>query len=255
MDPENITFEYIGRNDFVLYQQKNGFRFGTDSVLLAWFAASFVRRNKNNTMLELGANCGGATMCAAARLDDVSIDAVEIMKTPCEILRKNIEANKISGRVRAFRADLRELPQELKSKMYDVVFANPPFFNSDRGPATDAGSSSTERLNGRFEENGGLDDFVRTASARCRTSGGHVVMIMHGDRLKDLMEAYLRYKLTPTKLLTVHPSPGKNASMILLAGKKGSPRAELKILPPLFLDNSDGRVNRIYEEEHTDCFI
>ena len=255
MDSENITFEYIGRKDFVLYQQKNGFRFGTDSVLLAWFAASFVRRGKAASMLELGAGCGGATMCAAARLDDVTIDAVEIMKTPDEIRLKNIDANKLSGRVRAFHTDLRQLPAELKSVMYDVVFANPPFFNSERGPATDSGASSEERLNGRFEENGGLDDCVRTAGARCRTSGGHVVMIMHGDRLKDLMESYLRNKITPTRLLTVHPAPGKNASMILLAGKKGSPKAELKILPPLFLDNSDGRVHRIYEEEHTDCFI
>lgn len=255
MDPENITFEYIGRKDFVLYQQKNGFRFGTDSVLLAWFAASFARPGKSALMLELGAGSGGATMCVAARQDDVKIDAVEIMKTPYEILRKNIEANKIGDRVRAFNADLRQLPEELRNIMYDVVFANPPFFSSDKGPATNASVSSEERLNGRFEENGGLDDFVRTAGSRCRTSGGHVVMIMHGDRLKDLMESYLRNKITPTRLLTVHPAPGKNASMVLLAGKKGSPRAELKILPPLFLDNSDGRVNRIYEEEHTDCFI
>ena len=96
-------------------------------------------------------------------------------------------------------------------------------------------------------EPGGSGRFVTVAQMR------EAIECIH--RLKDLMEAYLRYKLTPTRLLTVHPSPGKNASMILLAGKKGSPRAELKILPPLFLDNSDGRVNRIYEEEHTDCFI
>ena len=36
---DDLTTEDLGRKGFTLLQLKNGFRFGTDSVLLAWFAA------------------------------------------------------------------------------------------------------------------------------------------------------------------------------------------------------------------------
>ena len=72
-DENELTLDNIGRRDFVLYQQKNGFRLGTDSVLLAWFASSMVRKDKEGnyrraTFLELGSGCGGSSLCVAARL-------------------------------------------------------------------------------------------------------------------------------------------------------------------------------------------
>ena len=262
MDTEDLTLEDLGRRGYKMYQQKEGFRFGTDSVLLAWFAASFVRKGKACTALELGSGCGGASLCLAARSDDVSIDAVEIMEKPAEILEENIKLNGLSGRMRSFNCDIRELPSDIRSKQYDIVFMNPPFFNRGSGPAARA-EGDGERLAGRFEENGTAEDFISVAASRVRQSSGYIIMVMHGDRLPEIMSIYEKYRIKPVRLMTVHPFEDRNASMFLLAGKKGASGSDMKILPPLILNRRDGKdspvmseeLKRIYEEEHTDCFI
>ena len=261
-----FTKEDLGRAGFVLYQNEDGFRFGTDSVLLAWFASSFVRKNRKAPprFLELGAGCGPVTMLTAARVEDALIDAVEIQPGAVEAIEKNIGANDLKNRVRAFNADIRQLPAEVKSLQYDVVMFNPPFFQGEKGPRCKREGSNGERLSGRFEENGTLEDFVAAAASRVVQSTGHIVMIMHGLRLPDTLRAFDGCNVKPVALLNIHPLCDRNASSFLIAGKKGGSGTDMKILPPLVIGTrtEDGKgirdtemTTRIYEEEHTDCFI
>lgn len=249
-----------------MYQLKDGFKLGTDTVLLSWFAASFVSKAKANSangvkMLELGANCGGASLLALGRIRNSIVDSVEIMREPYHVSLMNVELNSLEDRYHPYIADVRDLPSEVRQKQYDVVFMNPPFFRREDGPAVPEEKSI--RLAGRFEENGTLSDFVRTASARVVPTSGYVVMVMHGDRLFETMSLYKEHGLTPTHLLNVHPMVDKSASMFLLAGKKGSKTKELKILPPLILNEKNDKgdiivtpqLTDIYEKEHTNCFI
>ncbi len=311
------TVEDLGRGGLRLRQLKDGFRFGTDSVLLAWFAASMVRRRKQPgagassgagettgmcsgagsetkaeytggksrpvRLLELGSGCGGAALLTLARTDEAAlmtlartegadlhacagtggthIDCVEIMERPFTVLENNIRDNGLENRMRAFRADIRQLPDEVRRNQYDVVFMNPPFFKRSQGQAVPEGKK--ERLAGRFEENGGLEDFVRTASARLVPSAGFAVMVMKCERMAETMELYLRHGLKPVRLMTVHDEVNKNASMFLIAGLKTSAEAELKVLPPLIMHQRDEnggiidtvKMTEIYNKEHTDCFI
>ena len=260
----DLTTEDLGRKGFTLLQLKDGFRFGTDSVLLAWFAAAFIRKGNNGDkrceMLELGSNCGAVSLCVAARYDNAYIDAVEIMPDECEVMRMNIKNNNVGNRMRAFNADIRELPSEVKAKQYDVVFMNPPFYSRKNGPAA---GRSEGRLNGRFEENGDLDDFMAVAASRVIPSSGHIVMVMHADRLGDVMTSMQKNNIKLTRLMNVHPFEDRNASMILAAGKKGASGSDVKILPPLIISKKTSggciinteKINDIYDKEHTDCFI
>lgn len=80
------------------------------------------------------------------------------------------------------------------------------------------------------------------------------------ERAPEVFLLYEKYKITPVRLLTVHANAGKPAFLALIAGKKGAPNAEFKVLAPLFI-NEEGssvltkRALHIYEEEHDDCFI
>lgn len=263
----DLTFDHIGRRDFVLYQQKKGFRFGTDSVLLAWFAASFARRSKDGSYkktsyLELGSGSGGASMCVAARLPDCTIDCLEIMESSCEVLNKNIEANRITDRVHAYNCDIRDLPAEIRQKQYDIVFSNPPFFSGDKGVRTDASLSSGERLAGRFEENGTAEDFLRVSKSRVIPSSGYIIMVMKADRLSEIMSLMDKYRISPAKLMNIHPLADRKASSFLIAGRIGGSNIRMEILPPLILNEEKdgniiqtGRMTEIYEGEHKDCFI
>ncbi|MBO4425616.1 MAG: methyltransferase [Clostridiales bacterium] len=261
----DLKIDDLGRNGFRLYQDDSIFKLGTASVLLAWFAASFIRQGHADKarMLELGSGIGSAAVCAAARLPVTKIDCIELQEKPFEILLKNIELNHTEDRMRAFNCDLRDLPAEVKSESYDVVFMNPPFFSDTRGPATDTGRNSQETLISRFGEDDCLEAFVSTASRRTRTSGGFTVMCMTAERLPESLECFARNGLAPSRLINVHSTANKDSFLSLLAGKKGAPNTDFRVLPPLILSETDGQGNNvrtaryaaIYEEEHKDCFI
>ncbi|MEE5990865.1 MAG: hypothetical protein V3G41_09315, partial [Lachnospiraceae bacterium] len=59
IEGENIVPEDLGRDGLKLLQHKDCYKLDTASVLLAWFAASFVRNGKPCEMLELGSGSGG----------------------------------------------------------------------------------------------------------------------------------------------------------------------------------------------------
>ena len=255
-----IVPEDLGRDGLKLLQHKDCYKLDTASVLLAWFAASFARMGKPCEMLELGSGTGGASLLASARCKNAHVDGVEIVELAYKVFCENIKLNCLESRVSAYNCDLRDLPSEVKNKAYDVVFMNPPFYDGTKGSVTDRTLKSEHEACARFSEQGGLEDFIRVQSLRTRTSGGFAVMCISPDRVPECFELYSKYKITPVRLLTVHANESKNAFLALIAGKKGSPNAEFKVLPPLFI-NEEGtgdltkRAIHIYEEEHTDCFI
>ncbi len=259
----DLAIDDLGRNGYKLYQAEDGFKLGTASVLLAWFASSFVRRNREDKtrMLELGSGIGSCAMCVAARLQKVKIDCIEIQQKPYEILVRNIELNNCNSRMRAYLAGIDSLPSEVKDISYDVVFMNPPFFSGMRGPRTDP--SSENKLVSRFESSNDLGDFISAASRRTRPSGGYVCMCMAASRLGECITLFGQNGLSPSRLMMCHSFEDKDAFLVLLAGKKGAPSCDLRVLPPLILNEWDKegnvvrtpRLTAIYEEEHKDCFI
>ena len=257
---ENVVPEDLGRGGLKLLQPENCYKLDTASVLLAWFAASFARKGKPCEMLELGSGTGGVALLASARCKNAHIDGVELVELPYKVFCENIRLNRLEDRISAYNCDLRDLPPELKNKAYDVVFMNPPFYDGTKGTATDTSVNSEHEAAARFAEQGVLEDFVRIQSLRTRTSGGFAVMCISPDRVPECFNLYSKYKITPVRLLTVHANAGKPAFLALIAGKKGAPHAEFKVLPPLFINEEEsGALTRqavhIYEEEHDDCFI
>ena len=265
MDNGEMTIEDLGRGGLKLYQPKDGFRYGTDTVLLAWFAASFLRRSASaikcpQRVLELGSGVGTATLLVQGRFPGILSDAVELEPIYADFLNRNILLNNLSSKVRGFNCDIRELPSDVKSIQYDVVMFNPPFFRIGSGPkTTDNGDG---KRGARHEENGTLNDFVKIASSRLIQSKGHLVLIMHASRLSDVYKCFDDNNVKMTHLMSVHPFADKNAEMVLVAGKKGASGSDVKVLPPLILNErtNDGiimsrRLTEIYGEEHRDCFI
>ena len=260
IEGENIVPESLGRGGLMLLQHKDCYKLDTASVLLAWFASSFVRMGKPCEMLELGSGTGGVSLLASARCKNAHIDGVEINELAYKVFCENIKLNNLADRIYAYNCDLRDLPASIKNKAYDVVFMNPPFYDGTKGSVTDASAKSAHEKAARFADSGVLEDFVRVQSLRTRTSGGYAVMCISPDRVPEVFSLYSKYKITPVRLLTVHANASKDAFLALIAGKKGAPNAEFKALAPLFI-NEEGssaltaRATHIYEEEHSDCFI
>ena len=260
IEGDNVVPEDLGRDGLLLLQHKDCYKLDSASVLLAWFAASFVRKGKPCEMLELGSGTGGVSLLVSTRCKNAHVDGVELVELAYKMFCENVKLNKLDERITPYHCDLRELPSDIKNKSYDVVFMNPPFYDGTRGSVTDTSIKSEHESKARFSEQGGLEDFVQAQSLRTRTSGGFSVMCISPDRVPEVFRLYEKYKITPVRLLTVHANCSKNAFLALIAGKKGAPNAEFKVLAPLMI-NEEGssdltrRALHIYEEEHDDCFI
>ena len=248
-----LTKEDLGREGFVLYQNKEGFRFGTDSVLLAWFAASLIPRKGPVRILELGSGCGGAAICLAARLKqlktDYRMDLIEIDPVSCEILDKNIKENKLQDKLTAYCTDIREMPDKIKNSQYDVVFANPPYFTEGSGER----SSDPRRNSARQGAEDTYVVFARAAASRLIPSTGLYAVVIDSAFSGKMSNSFLDAGINVSRLMPVFPNHKKDARIVLMAGRRRG-NEETKILPALYLDDKD-RMHEIYEEEHKDCFI
>ncbi len=246
MDESRLTPVDLGRRGFKMFQQKDGFRFGTDTVLLAWFTASHIREGQPKRVLEEGSNCGACSLLVAARRPKVHIDALEIDADACEVLRKNIELNGLKGDIEVFNGDVRDLPGPIREKQYDVVFMNPPFYKAGAGPASG--------VIGRDEVNGSLGDFIKAGSSRLVPSSGIMCIVMTARRTDEVMSLMLDSGIKPFNMICVHPDKNKNAQIVLVAGKKTISATQLEIMPPLVLNDKE-KMSEIYDKEQTDCFI
>jgi len=244
-----------------MYQPVKGFRFGTDTVLLAWFTASLIKPGRRLNVLELGAGSGAGSLLLWGRRPDLNITGVELDPGAKELFERNIEFNGLERKIRAALGDVRNLPEDIRQTQYDVVFMNPPFFNEQYGPK--ANSNNPGRVRGRYEEYGSLEDFLRAGASRVIPSGGMITVVMTAERAAETVSLMASAGIKPTHMMYVHPFMDKNAQMVLIAGKTGGSNPKLQVMPPLILNErfSDGSVNitnkltDIYGKEQTDCFI
>lgn len=242
------SIEDLGRAGFRLIQSRHGFRFGEDSTLLAYFASVEAHYKRNGTkVLELGTNCGAASILLAARRSDVRIDGVEINIQATEIFRRNIRLNQLEERVRAFAADLRDeeaLQSVIQKASYDLVFFNPPFYTPGHGPASTGRNARNERQEARYEVNGSTQDFIRAAE-KYLVPKGKMVMVHRVRRLPEVMAVMQAFRIEPQKLRFIHPRKEKAATLFMISGQKHANPGGFKVLPPLILYRSESE----YSEE------
>ncbi|MBO4687784.1 MAG: methyltransferase [Clostridiales bacterium] len=252
-DSEKETIEELGREGFRLIQSREGFRFGEDTVLLSWFVASNlrVRPSRPLRVLELGTNCGAASVLLAARRKDIRIDGVERQSESRAIFERNVVLNGLSDRVGSFLSDVRDLPTEdLPANQYDAVFMNPPFRSPEQGPVTSESIHGRALLEARFSMHGGVEEFLNCAR-KMLTSCGDLFLVDRAETLTGVMEACLKNHLIPKRITFVHPYADREATLFLLSARKGGKVPGTVITPPLILRDSEGgyteQWKKIYE--------
>lgn len=219
---ENIT----------LLQKKNGLTFGTDAFLLS----AFCRGNAKGAAADFGCGTGIIALLLAARRRYRHIFAVEVQESFAVITAKNIEKNGFSHTVTPLFADIRTLTPKNFGQELDVVIANPPYLKRDCGFA----SPHAEKQIARHEEAGGIAEFA-AAAAKCLKSGGLFYTVYRPERLESLFAALRAARLAPKRMVFVHDSAQKPPAMVLTETKLDACEG-LRILPPLFLHESDPRV-------------
>lgn len=226
-----------------LIQRPDAFRFGTDSVLLADFAAP----KRTDRAMDLGCGTGAIAMLMAAHCPGLQVDAVEIQPEIADMAKRSVLLNEIGDRMRVYEMDMRDAWRTLGAEKFSLVVCNPPY---GRKGAVLLSESDAKRI-ARHEGDLDCGDVAMSAS-RLLKSGGKFCVVFPAPRAYEMMRAMEKYRLAPKRIRTVHGVEGRAPKFVLLDGVKDGGE-QLHWLPPLVLRNADGSFSdewkRIYRME------
>lgn len=220
-----------------IIQDKNGFCFGIDAVLLA----NFAKVKRGARVVDLGTGTGIIPTLIAGKSEAKQIIGVEIQEDVYEMATRSVKLNNLEDRVEIINADIKNIDKELEVNGYHVVTSNPPYMHTDgiKNP-------NDKKAISRHEVKCNLEDVIRAAS-RLTMPRGKFFMIHRPTRLVDIITLGRQYKLEPKVLQFVHPRPKKAPNLVLVEFVK-SGRPELKILDPLYVYGEDGKYTKEIED-------
>lgn len=223
------------QNGITFSQLQTQFQLGTDSMLLADFAAPC-----RGSICDLCAGSGQiGLLLAAAGMSNIT--CVELQEAACLQAQRNIEANHLSDRIRAIQGDIRQIRSLLPHGSFDTVVCNPPYYPAGSGfHAKDAAIALA-----RTELCCTLAD-VCAAAAWLLHTGGSFYLIHKPERLTDVLTELRAHQLEPKQLRFVQHSAASVYSLVLLKAVYGG-KPGLSYRPTLLLQAEDGTPSNEYK--------
>lgn len=219
-----------GIRDIRVYQNKEGYRFSVDAVLLYAFADMRYAR----VIADLGTGSGIIGLLLARKYPRARVTLVELQKSLFSLAEKNIIINHLEDRVTAVLSDIRHLKEKFEPMTHDLVVSNPPF----RKPTTGRLSEGQERAIARHELALKFSDLAESASHLLKAKG-RFFMIYHPERLLEAFDALRLFRLEPKRIRFVHNDMDAVSKIVMIEAVKEA-RPGVKIENPLFIYNSDG---------------
>ncbi|MDY6790141.1 MAG: tRNA1(Val) (adenine(37)-N6)-methyltransferase [Thermodesulfobacteriota bacterium] len=211
-------------------QDRCGYRFSIDSILLACHAAP----RPGDKVVDLGTGCGIISLILAHREPNLKIYGIEVQQELADIASCNVKENLMDNIITVLCKNMKELKNDMISGPVDLIISNPPYRKANSGRI----NPDKQRAVARHEIKISLDDITATVRRVLRTAG-RFVTIYSAERITDLL-THLRYAGIEAKFLRmIHSNIKTEAKLVLAEGIKGG-RPGLKIGPPLLIYDENG---------------
>lgn len=197
-------------NGLVLRHGDGSFCLGTDSMLLAHFAAPFC----TGRVADLGAGSGALGLLLCAANERCTVTGIELDPAAQEIALKNIESSGLSERIRSILGDVREIRMLFPAGSFDAVVSNPPYF------PVGSGRESTAAAAARSERTLKLSQLC-AAAAWLLPSGGRFALVHRPERLCDIFCALRGHGLEPKRLQFVRHTAVSPVCLVLIEARRG----------------------------------
>ena len=227
----NERIDDLQLNNLKIIQNKNGFCFGIDAVLLSDFSKDI--RN-NSKVLDLGTGTGivATLLCAKTKLS--KIYGVDIQKDVCDMASRSIKLNNLEKKFEIINSNIKDLNTLFEEASFDAIVSNPPYKKDNSGLKNEAET----KLISRHEITATLEDFI-SVSSKLLKNNGNIYMVHRPERLSDLFYLLKKYHLEPKKLRTVHSYIDSKPKLVLVKATKNA-KSFLNIEEPLIIYNKDG---------------
>lgn len=236
------TLDDLLLNNLQIIQPVRGYRFSLDAVLLAHFP----ELEKASRVFDLGTGSGIIPLLLTTRNPQLQITGIEIQSAMADRARRSVTINGLEDKIEIIEADVSQLPKNQPGGSADLVLSNPPFWKMGEGYV----SSNQEEAIARHEMNLKMDQLLK-AGEYLLVPGGALAVVQPARRLEEMLESFQRHHLYPHKLRLVHSFIDRNASLVLLEGRKNR-RGSLEIMPPLVIyerpNQYSAEIKKLYEE-------
>ena len=232
---ENERIDDLEIKGMKIIQNKNGFCFGIDSVLLSDFAKEIKNGAK---CVDLGTGTGilGILLCAKTNLSQII--GIEIQEEVAEMANRSIILNNLENKFKIININLKEIKNNkinyLEKNSFDYIITNPPYKKLNTGKINE----NEKKLISRHEITANLDDFIEVANYLLKDKGT-IFMVHRPERLADIIEKMRKEKIEPKEIKFVYPKVNEEPNLILIKGVKNA-KPFLKINKPLYIYHEDG---------------
>lgn len=211
---ENERIDDLGLKNLKIIQDKEGFCFGIDAVLLSDFAKDIKR---NVTVLDLGTGTGVIATLLCGKTDLNKVVGIEIQSEVADMAMRSIQLNELQNKFEIINEDINHIFNQLEKNSFDVIVTNPPYQKKNAGVIND----KEKKLISRHEITATLEDFIKVSKDLLRDKG-EFYMVHRPDRLVDILYSMREYRIEPKVIRFVYPNQKKAPNLVLIKGVKNA---------------------------------
>lgn len=211
-----------------IIQADGGYKFSTDSVLLA----NFGKAKPNDIYVDLCSGSGVVAILFSCKNKIKKSYAVEIQPRLADMAQRSVEENGLEDKITVLNEDLSDVYKTLGYESVDVITVNPPYNVAGDVSETSEIAIATHEIKTNLEK-------IVLSSSKLLKYGGKLFMVHRADRLVDIANACRKFDLEPKVLRIVYPTIKKEPNLVLVEAKKGA-KPGLKFLSPLVLNKENG---------------
>lgn len=229
---ENEKIDDLEFKNLKIIQNKEGFCFGMDSVLLSDFAKEMRHHAK---VLDLGTGTGIISILLCGKTDLKKVIGVEIQKEVAEMASRSIRLNDLQDKFEVINENILNLNNIYENQSFDVIVTNPPYKKKNTGIINE----KEKKVISRHEITADLEDFIKISKDLLKDKG-ELYMVHRPERLVDVLSLMRKYKVEPKILRFVYSDKNKEPKLILVKGIKNA-KPFLKVEKNLYIYDENGK--------------
>ena len=240
---ENERIDDLEFKDLKIIQNKEGFCFGIDSVLISDFAKGI---KKGAKVLDLGTGTGIIAILLCGKTELSEIVGVEIQEEVYEMANRSIKLNNLEKKFRIINDNILNLNKYFEKNTFDAIVTNPPYKKKDSGIE----NLDKRKLVSRHEIEANLEDFIKISKDMLKDKGD-LYIVHRPERLVDLLSIMREYKIEPKRIKFIYSNVNSVSKLVLIQGTKNA-KPFLKVEKNLYIYDEKGNytdeINKIYNK-------
>ena len=176
---ENERIDDLEFKDLKIIQDKDGFCFGIDSVLISDFSKSI--RN-DSIVADFGTGTGIISILLTGKTKLKKIYGIEVQSEVADMAKRSISLNDLDEKVEIINDNLKNIGKYFSKRTFDAIVTNPPYQKNDTGLK----SEDKRHLISRHEIECNLEDIISIAQDYLKDKGD-LYMVHRPERLVDIL--------------------------------------------------------------------